>query len=154
MLNVNIKDSDWPEWAQWVAQDKDGFVAFYQNEPNNNRQTNQWTTNGDWKSYRFFGRKQTNPNWKQAIMKRPQAQADENEPERKHSHYFKDVSNLQKIDVYRVLDLYEVADPCIQHAVKKLLVAGKRGAKDQEKDIQEAIDTLTRWKDMQGENNG
>lgn len=154
MLDVNIEDSDWPEWAQWVAQDKDGLVAFYQNEPNNDRQTNQWTANGDWKSYRFLGRKQPNPNWKQAIMKRPQTQADENEPERKHSHYFKDVSNLQKIDIYRVLDLYEVTDPCVQHAVKKLLVAGKRGAKDKPKDIQEAIDTLTRWQDMQGENNG
>lgn len=60
----------------------------------------------------------------------------------KHSHYFKDVSHLKLIDVYRVIELWEVKDPCIQHALKKLLVAGKRGAKDEAKDIQEAIDTL------------
>jgi hypothetical protein len=30
---------------------------------------------------------------------------------------------LTHIDVYRVLKLYNVTDPCLQHAVKKLLVA-------------------------------
>ena len=63
----------------------------------------------------------------------------------KHSHYFKDVSGLKTIDVYRVLSLFNVTDPCIQHAVKKLLVAGGRGVKNIDKDIQEAIDTLVRW---------
>lgn len=73
-------------------------------------------------------------------------------PEPKHSHYFKDVSKLQTIDVYRVLSLYEVTDPCLQHAVKKLLVAGGRGGgKDIRRDVQEAIDTLTRWQAMQAE---
>ncbi len=66
----------------------------------------------------------------------------------KHSHYFRDVSNLTHIDVYRVLQLFGVTDPCLQHAAKKLLVAGGRGAKDIEQDVQEAIDTLTRWQDM------
>lgn len=71
---------------------------------------------------------------------------------RKHNHYFKDVSGLTHVDVYRVLELYNVTDPCIQHAVKKLLVAGGRGAgKDISRDIQEAIDTLERWKEMQAE---
>lgn len=73
-------------------------------------------------------------------------------PSKKHSHYFKDVSKLDTIDVYRVLDLFSVADPCIQHAVKKLLVAGGRGAKDLDKDIQEAIDTLQRFQEMRREN--
>ena len=38
-----------------------------------------------------------------------------------HEHYFKDVTHLKTIDVYRVLDLFGVSNPCIQHAVKKLL---------------------------------
>ena len=37
----------------------------------------------------------------------------------KHGHYFKPVHNLTHIDVYRVLELFEVTDPCVQHAVKK-----------------------------------
>lgn len=69
----------------------------------------------------------------------------------KHAHYFKDVSNLSQVDVYRVLELFEVTDPCIQHAVKKLLVAGGRGAKSVDKDVQEAIDTLERWQEMRKE---
>ena len=72
----------------------------------------------------------------------------------KHPHYHKDVSNLQTIDVYRVLALFNVTDPCIQHAVKKLLVAGGRGAgKDISRDVQEAVDSLERFKEMQAEDN-
>lgn len=70
----------------------------------------------------------------------------------KHNHYHKPVKGLEFIDVYRVLLLFAVTDPCIQHAVKKLLVAGGRGAgKDVSKDIQEAIDSLVRWQEMRAE---
>lgn len=70
----------------------------------------------------------------------------------KHSHYFKPVQGLTHIDVYRVLSLFSVTDPCLQHAIKKLLVAGGRGGgKDVGRDVQEAIDTLERWKAMREE---
>ena len=67
----------------------------------------------------------------------------------KHSHYFKDVSTLLTIDVYRVLKLFNVTDPCLQHAIKKLLVAGGRGAgKDITQDLKEACDSIERALDM------
>jgi hypothetical protein len=69
----------------------------------------------------------------------------------RYNHYFKDVRHIDGIDVYRVLELFNVTDPCLQHAVKKLLCAGKRGAKDEEQDVQEAIDTLERYQDMKVE---
>lgn len=73
-------------------------------------------------------------------------------PERKHNHYFKDVSRLDVIDVYRVLALFNVTDAALSHAIKKILVAGGRGAgKDITTDIQEAIDTLVRWQAMREE---
>ena len=72
-------------------------------------------------------------------------------PPNKHAHYFKDVSHLQMVDVYRVLNLFGVTDPCIGHAVKKLLVAGGRGTKPIDKDIAEAIISLQRWQQMRGE---
>jgi hypothetical protein len=69
----------------------------------------------------------------------------------KHSHYFK-ATPFTHVDVYRVLLLFEVDDPCIQHAVKKLLLPGERGGgKSVAQDIQEAIDTLTRWQEMRTE---
>jgi hypothetical protein len=75
-----------------------------------------------------------------------------NPPTKKHNHYYKDVSKLEYIDVYRVLGLFNVTDPCVQHAVKKLLVAGGRGAgKDIGKDIQEAIDSLVRYQEIKKE---
>lgn len=66
----------------------------------------------------------------------------------KYNHYYKDISYLDGIDIYRVLMLYGVTDPCIAHAIKKLLCAGQRGGKDMEQDVQEAIDALVRWQDM------
>lgn len=71
---------------------------------------------------------------------------------RKHSHYFKSVEGLRDVDVYRVLLIFGVVDPCLQHAVKKLLVAGGRGGgKDISRDIMEAIETLQRWQEMRAE---
>lgn len=70
----------------------------------------------------------------------------------KHQHYFRDVAHLKHVDVYRVLALFGVTDPALAHAVKKVLVAGGRGAKDAGTDVQDAIDTLERWQAMQVEN--
>lgn len=74
---------------------------------------------------------------------------------RKHNHYFKDVSKLNEVDVYRVCELFDVNDPsgATQHAIKKLLLPGQRGAgKGRRKDIQEAVDTLTRLIEIMDEN--
>jgi hypothetical protein len=46
-------------------------------------------------------------------------------------------------DVYDVLRAFEVTDPAIAHAVKKLLVTGGRnGGKSKEQDLQEALWSL------------
>ena len=63
---------------------------------------------------------------------------------RKHRHYFKDVSNITEIDVYTVLKLFDVTDPCLQHIVKKALCAGKREHKDMMEDLQNIVDTAIR----------
>lgn len=48
--------------------------------------------------------------------------------------------------------LFNVTDPCLQHAIKKLLVAGGRGAgKDITKDVAEAQDSLARFLEMRDE---
>lgn len=63
---------------------------------------------------------------------------------REHGHYYKDVSNLNIIDPYMVLKLFDVKDPCLQHIVKKALVAGGRGHKDFERDLKDIHDTSKR----------
>ena len=65
----------------------------------------------------------------------------------KHNHYYKECPYTH-IDVYRVCELFNVTDPCLQHALKKLLVAGGRGHKDINKDVQDVIDSCTRWQQM------
>ena len=68
--------------------------------------------------------------------------------------YIVDISKYNKLDIYRILKLYEVSDPCLQHSIKKLLCAGNRGVKNQTQDINEAIQSLKRFLEMQGEDNG
>ena len=46
------------------------------------------------------------------------------------------------VDVYRVLNAFEVHDAATQHAIKKLLAAGKRGHKDYVQDLKEAIASI------------
>ena len=55
----------------------------------------------------------------------------------KGDKYRKKVTSTH-IDIYDVLVAFEVCNPAIQHAVKKLLAAGNRGHKDLLTDLQEA----------------
>lgn len=67
-----------------------------------------------------------------------------NQNHEKYTHYFKDVAGLKRLDVYRVCDLWEIKRSAVAHAIKKLLCAGNRGAKDYLKDLKEARDSIDR----------
>jgi len=58
--------------------------------------------------------------------------------------YVKSVRHLDEIDAYIIGNLYEVKSHAVFHALKKLLCAGKRGAKDYEQDLMEAIESIER----------
>lgn len=64
----------------------------------------------------------------------------------KHSHYFREWHG--KIDIYRLCDLFNIKRKAIDHAVKKLVCGGGRGAKDEIKDYEEAIDSIKRAIEM------
>ena len=49
-----------------------------------------------------------------------------------------------QVDVYAVLDAFNVTCPARQHAIKKLLCAGLRGKADETQDIEEARDAVDR----------
>lgn len=48
------------------------------------------------------------------------------------------------IDVYDVLEAFNVTCPARQHAIKKLLATGQRGHKDVETDLIEALSSVKR----------
>lgn len=50
----------------------------------------------------------------------------------------------EAIDVYDVLTAFDVRNPAVQHAVKKLLAPGQRGAKDALTDLREAMQSIER----------
>ena len=69
-------------------------------------------------------------------------------------HYHKEVQLLPQyekptIDVYSVLDAFKVISPPLQHAIKKQLLPGNRGAKDKLKDLREARSSLDRAIEME-----
>lgn len=71
-----------------------------------------------------------------------------------YSVYFKNVSNLDEVDVYAVHHVFNIQDPsgAIHHASKKLLLSGVRtGGKSKYKDIKEARDSLNRWLELNPE---
>ncbi len=68
-----------------------------------------------------------------------------------NSHYFRNTEHLDHIDIYRIIDLYQVNHPCLQHALKKIICAGERGSKDYETDVREAIRSLERALQMVAE---
>jgi len=71
-----------------------------------------------------------------------------------HNHYFRDVTGLEKLDVYRLLDLFGVTCPVAQHVVKKAIAAGQRGHKTLRRDWQDIADSARRKMEMINEDNG
>ena len=49
------------------------------------------------------------------------------------SHYFKTLEHLKTIDVYRVLDLFNVDNHCIGHAIKNCYAVGNVAQKTKHK---------------------
>lgn len=65
--------------------------------------------------------------------------------DREYSHYQIPVYKGEVVlDIYDILDRFNITSPPVQHAVKKLLVAGERGVKDTILDLQEARSSITR----------
>ena len=52
------------------------------------------------------------------------------------------------VDVYDVLESFDVRCPALQHLIKKALCAGLRGHKTQEQDLQDIIDSAVRAKEL------
>ena len=131
MRGIVGKDDDIevPEWANY-AYDNDQGVCFLIHEIGYNHPLLIWHREQD----EPFLTPETTLNDQYAEI----------EQVRKHRHYFKDVSNIAEIDVYAVLKLFDVTDPCLQHIIKKALCAGKRGHKDMMEDLQNIVDTAIR----------
>lgn len=58
--------------------------------------------------------------------------------------------NGMKLDPYRVARIYDITDPVIFQALKKLLRCGRKH-KDMATDVREAVTSLLRWEEMNQE---
>lgn len=53
------------------------------------------------------------------------------------------------VDVYDVLQAFEVTNPALQHLVKKALAVGQRGHKDAAEDLQDIVDSALRAQELE-----
>lgn len=67
--------------------------------------------------------------------------------QRADNKYTKQIRGV-KLDVYDVLDAWNVTNPALQHLIKKALQAGDRGHKDLMTDLQDIIDSAIRAKQL------
>jgi len=77
-------------------------------------------------------------------------QANKKEFNKSGSKYLREILLIDEkyVDVYAVLDAFNVISPPIQHAIKKLLCAGIRGKGDEIQDLNEAKDAISRAIEM------
>ena len=66
----------------------------------------------------------------------------------KHQHYYRDVSHLKKVDIYRIIELFEITCPVAQHVFKKAAAVGQRGHKDLSHDWRDILDSAQRKLEM------
>lgn len=66
------------------------------------------------------------------------------------SKYVRPIQGLDgattEVDVYRVLEAFDVIHPQLQHLIKKALAAGQRGHKDFSEDVDDIIDAAQNLK--------
>lgn len=63
----------------------------------------------------------------------------------KYTRYCKGV----QVDVYDVLQAFDVTNPALQHLIKKALCVGIRGHKTKQQDLQDIIDSAIRAKELE-----
>lgn len=158
-----LAPADWIEIPEGAFSLKDNFIFFNQDS------SKFYSSTGEWKNTPVMHRlnilwQRESPNDKLASAEQYRqaevlpfidddfAESDawiESNVEQglKHSHYKKDVSNLEVVDIYRLTELFK-PHSCGAHIAKKALCSGNRGHKDLLTDIQDIIDTAERWKEM------
>lgn len=149
-VNANAKRPDWagaPEWANWLAQDENGKWFWFEREPK--PVGNKFDADGLIAHARTDG--SPSPLWE--MTKEERRPFDEVTPEedeewqamgerQKRSKYHVQIRPGVYVDVYDVLHAFGVTNPGDQHAIKKMLMPGKRGHKDAIQDRREAIQSL------------
>ncbi len=63
--------------------------------------------------------------------------------------YQREIKKGVFVDVYDVLVAFGVTNPAMQHAIKKMLAAGQRGVKDVIQDMDEAMQSIERAKELE-----
>lgn len=67
----------------------------------------------------------------------------------KSNKYSKNIKGVD-VDVYDILNAFDVQNPALQHLIKKALMPGERGHKDREQDMKEIVASAKRAAELEG----
>jgi len=71
---------------------------------------------------------------------------------KKSNKYMRKIKGVE-LDVYDVIQAWDVRNPALQHLIKKALQAGNRGHKTLDQDLDDIIASAHRAKELELENN-
>lgn len=146
---------NWPDGAEAYI---DGIFTKWINDEEYEFYNKEWIKDRDsWDlaSYESGGweiimRPQEPDKWKEGEERMNVVQQNGNdgehyeELEANKNKYQREVKEGVFVDVYDVLKAFNVTNPAMAHAVKKMLAPGQRGAKDMIQDMKEAIQSIER----------
>ena len=69
-------------------------------------------------------------------------------PNQTHSKYHREIKPGVFVDVYDVLNAWQVQNPALQHLIKKALQPGARGHKSREQDLADILASAIRAKEL------
>lgn len=132
-----------PEWANWVATDKDGTKYAFKNKPGINN--DMWDANDD--RYEFIAQFAPDPKWKDSLRYIGGTPSTvDTHPKNK---YQREIKHGVFVDVYDVLAAWKVQNPALQHLIKKALQPGERGHKTLEQDMADIVASAVRAQDLE-----
>lgn len=155
-MSIDLTDlNNWPEGAEayadgrflkWIGGVEHYFVGgsvIWSISPWN---IDKYKSNG----FKVTMRPQESDKWKEGEERMNAVQQNGNngehykELEANKNKYQREIKDGVFVDVYDVLKAFNVVNPAMSHAIKKMLAPGQRGAKDMIQDMKEAIQSIER----------
>lgn len=154
---------DAPVWANWLAQDHKGHWWWLDSRPFMMITASEWQIiSGTIKCIASYGATPAGHDWRHTLEKRPD-QCNEYEDDafdhvqrdidrrnaKPASKYHREIAPGVYVDVYDVLNAWQVTNPALQHLIKKSLCPGGRGHKTKAEDLDEIIASAKRAKEIE-----
>ena len=140
--------SEWPDGCLSVRRDRDFTLGYCFTKRDDVKQINGWCTREECHA----ARQQLGIDQPEVTEAEEEAwRAKERELIGKRNKYQREIKPGIWVDVYDVLQAWEVSNPALQHLIKKALQPGQRGHKNKCQDMDDIVASALRAKELESE---